>query len=328
MPAWLKLAVRPSRTGRPRWGRVAAGRPPRPGPPRRHRHRGRRSAPRRQRRRSRRGVSCGRDGLDRLKPLGRFEQPAGDRLPCRQRRRAAPAPARRAPAPPRLAVRASAMASSSCAASESPAWTFACAPASARRVRCAGSGVSSGRALKNAAAAANAAPRLRPAGRTFEFTGDVLVGAFGRLRPVPGATVGVGRRVRCVCRARRAPPAVPRRTPTGKRPSGRAGDGSAPGRRTPPAPPRPRAGQPGRRSRAAPPRATGAPDHRSARPPRGQAGSCSLPAAPRPGAGTSLQSCLAPGRARQTEPARQLGAANSRGSSTSASGLPCVSATI
>ena len=147
------------------------------------------------------------------------------------------------------------------------------APRPLRRV-----GRQQGRPLKERGGGSHAAPRLRPAGRPLKLTGDVLVGAFGGFRPVPGAAVGIKRRVRRVGEGgvRLLP------FPGGRRPvDGRAGE------RVTEAHPRaelhqPRhdrgPGGPGRRSRAAPPRATGAPGRRSARPPRAAAGACSRPA--------------------------------------------------
>ena len=130
------------------------------------------------------------------------------------------------------------------------------APRQAPPRRRAGSGVSRVGALKERGRGSHAAPRLRAAGRPLKLDRRRPRRAFGA--PPPGARRD-GRDQRRVGRVREGGVrlAAPRREPTGRPPSGRAGDGSAPGRRTPSAPPRPRAGAAaGRRSRAARRRAT------------------------------------------------------------------------
>src|SRR5205807_3415176 len=92
---------------------------------------------------------------------------------------------------------------------------------------------------------------------------------LGPARPGPGARpAGQDRRKRRWPRpARRAVPASSGPMPTGRPPSAPADAGTAPARRTLPAPPPPPAPPPRRRSRAAQPPATQAPDRRTDRPP-------------------------------------------------------------
>ena len=209
------------------------------------------------------------------------------------------------------------------AASGAPASSFACAAASARAPRRAGSGVSSAARSRNAAAAASAAARLRPAGRALQLVGHLLVGPrpprardarpadrgparVGRLgqRAVDLAALGRGRR-----------PVDGRAHQRMAEPHPRADLDQA--RRLAPAPPR-RA-----RSRAARPRATAASRRRPARPPPAAAAAASRPGAARAGARSPARSGppAAARRAGRTRRPARVGV-NPRGSSSSASGLP------
>ena len=77
------------------------------------------------------------------------------------------------------------------AASNAPACRLACAAASARSARRAGSTVSATARCRNAAAAATPAASLRSAGRAFELGSDLLVRARRRVGSVPGAPIWV-----------------------------------------------------------------------------------------------------------------------------------------
>ena len=185
-----------------------------------------------------------------------------------------------------------------------------------------------GGASRNAAAAPRATARLRPGGRAFQLRGDILVRPGRGLRPVPGPAVGIERPGRSRPRARGAPPAFPRPTPTGRPPSGPADDGTAPGCRTRPGRPRPPAWPPRHRSRAARQLATPALGRQSDRPPPAASAACSRPGERQAAAGSSPRSAraAAPPRAARTRPPAQQ--AQPRGSSSRARGLPRVSATI
>ena len=87
------------------------------------------------------------------------------------------------------------MASRPSAASGAPAWCLACAAASARAARRAGSSVSPADRSRNAAAAARPPRALGPARALLEFGGDVLIGARRGLGPVPGPPVRINHRV-------------------------------------------------------------------------------------------------------------------------------------
>ena len=90
---------------------------------------------------------------------------------------------------------ASAAASSDSAASNAPACSLACAAASARCARRAGSGVSSAARSRNAAPAATPAASLGPLGGSVELGGDLLVGRRGGPGTMPRPAVGIEHRI-------------------------------------------------------------------------------------------------------------------------------------
>ena len=179
--------------------------------------------------------------------------------------------------------------------------TSAWAAARARGPRRPGSGVSSAARGRNAAAAATPTARLRPVGRALELGGHDLVRPRGGMRrdATPG---GRDRRPGRSPRPARGAPRVGRCwSPRDRRPSARAGAGSAPGRRTRsdprPRPERPRRPDPepsaARHSRLTSPTGSAAATSRrrrvSAGRTRAAAGSsarCGWPAAARPDART------------------------------------------
>ena len=193
----------------------------------------------------------------------------------------------------------------------------------------AGSGVSSVARSRNAAGRREAAAAAGPVGGAQHVGGHRLVGAGGRVRGVPGAPVGIGDGVGRLgqgamhrAAVARGGPAVDRRAhqrmleahaeaeldQTGGlgRPAGVA-----------------------RRSRAAPPRATAARGRRPARRPPRSSSSCVSAAATARAAGTSARCGSASGRASGSpNPPASSAGVSPRGSSSSASGLPRVSATI
>ncbi len=85
--------------------------------------------------------------------------------------------------------------SSDKASSGAPASCLAPAASSARRARAPGSTRERGRALEERRGRRQPAARLRPPGGALQLLGDVLVGADGGLRAVPGVTIGVERGV-------------------------------------------------------------------------------------------------------------------------------------
>ena len=99
-----------------------------------------------------------------------------------------------------------------------PAWCLACAAASARCARRAGSGVSSAARSRKAAAAARP-PRARAAQPALEFGGHAFVEPGCGVRTMPGAAIGIGVGVVASASARW----TRRRLPT--RPCGRPGPG-------------------------------------------------------------------------------------------------------
>ena len=224
---------------------------------------------------------------------------------------------------------ASAAASSSSAASSAPASRLARAAASRRRARRAGSGVSIAALSRNAAAAATPPRASARVGRALELVGDLLVGTGRRLGAVPGAPVGIelgigGLGQRGVQRA----PLLRRGRAVGRRAHG-TGGGSAPGRRSRTARPRPPASRPAGRCRAARPRARRAAARRPDRPPRAPAAGACRRGAARAVAGTSPPgSRPLPAVTGPEKPPASSAALMPRGSSSSSSGLPCVSATI
>ena len=60
-----------------------------------------------------------------------------------------------------------------------------------------GLGCERGGALEEGSDGRQSAARLRPSSGTLELCGDVLVGHGCRLRPVPGAAIGVDLRIGC-----------------------------------------------------------------------------------------------------------------------------------
>jgi hypothetical protein len=104
------------------------------------------------------------------------------------------------------------------AASSAPAWCLACAAASARPARRAGSSVSAAARSRNAAAAASP-PRAcaRPAER-YQLGGDVRVEPGRRLGEMPGAAIGIDLRIGGGCqRAVDITPVLRRRVPIDRR---------------------------------------------------------------------------------------------------------------
>ena len=172
-------------------------------------------------------------------------------------------------------------------------------------------------------------PGLCPSGGSFELGGDLLIRTDHRLGAVPGPPVGVGGRVGDV--GQRPVQLVP--ALGGRRPVGRRAD-----QRMPELHPDPELDQPGldRRRRglhreAEPARrpADQEPGPRWGRRPPAEAAVGSVPAVP-PVAGESCpRSAPISGaaRGRPNPPASSVGV-NPRGSSSSARGFPCVSATI
>ena len=185
------------------------------------------------------------------------------------------------------------------------------------------------RAVQERGRGGEASARLGPLGGALEIAGDLLVGAERRPRAVPGAPVGVELRVdglgqrgvQCLALAGR----------------GRAVRGRAHERvpephldcRSPADPSPPRARRRRGRCRAVRPPATGAAARRPGRPPRAAAACAWRREAARGGAGIRPRCCwtatAGPGR---PKPPASSAALMPRGSSSSASGLPCVSATI
>ena len=110
------------------------------------------------------------------------------------------------------------MASRSSAASKSPASTLADAAASARAGALRSVERQHRGALQERRRCGESAPRLRPAGRTLEFGGDVLIGSRRGVGPVPGASIGVQFRVGDLRqRVMHALPVLKRRRPVGRR---------------------------------------------------------------------------------------------------------------
>ena len=163
---------------------------------------------------------------------------------------------------------------------------LACAAASARCARRAGSSVSPAERSRNAAAAARPPRRCaRPAellkfGRQPSSSGPGAAWARCQARRSGSATGSVASASAPCSSCPRLEP-----MPTGRPPSAPADAGTARGRRTPPAPPPPPASPPRHRSRAARPPATPAPDRRSDQPP---------PAAPAAGSRTGKRLQLPP----------------------------------
>jgi hypothetical protein len=263
----------------------------------------------------------------------RWLQPPGA---LQQQRRGVAAPARderelgrtrsARPAGSSLSGPASAMASRSRAASNAPAWISACAAASARPARRAGSSCQHRARCRNARRG-QAAARLRPAGRAFELGGDVLIRPGGGLRPVPGAPVGIESAIGRPPPAPGAPPPLLSRC----RPVGRRAH-----QRMPEPDPGAELGQAvlGRGSRRAAPipsraaaRHTSA-GRRSARPPRAAAAAGSRGQGVDAPPEALLDAARERHRAGQPEPARQLGRRQFPWQLQQASGLPRVSATI
>ena len=113
------------------------------------------------------------------------------------------------------------------------------APRAARRV-----GREHGRGLEERGGRGDAAARQGAAGRAFELLGDLLVGPGRRLGAVPGAPVGIELRIRGLGqRGVQRVPFAPA-TPSGRPPSARTGDGTAPARRSPAVRRRPPASRP------------------------------------------------------------------------------------
>ena len=221
------------------------------------------------------------------------------------------------------------MASSSSAASKAPAWTLVRAAASARPARCAGSSVSIRGPLQKCGRCGQPAACLRPPGRAFQLRGDVLIWPGRGLRPVPGPPVGIDPRIGDLRQRARAPPACPGPTLTGRPPSGPADGGTAPGCRTRPGRPRPRVRLRRRRCPARRPLATPAPGRQSGRPPPAGAAAGSGPG--RACTRRRKLSSMLPARGTapgSPNPPASWAGVNPRGSSSKASGLPRVSATI
>ena len=146
------------------------------------------------------------------------------------------------------------------------------APSSARRTRRVGSGVSAAACSRNAAAAATPPWAQRAAGRPLELRGHRLVRVRGRASAMPGAAIGIDVRIGDVGERPVHLPPSRQASPTGRRPTGRGGAGTGPGRAA-------RSGRPPRRRsplpvgcRAAARRATAAERRRPVRrPPPGAA---------------------------------------------------------
>ena len=185
-------------------------------------------------------------------------------------------------------------------------------------------------ALQERGRRGEAAARLRPPGRALELQGDLLVGSRGAPRP-DATRGGPGRRPgRSPPPAPGGPPGAPRRPPTGTPPSAPADGGTSRARRSPAARPPPRRPRPPGRCRAARPRASS----RSGSP----IGSAAATSSRTPRVlGERLEpadeALLDPSRKRCPPPAARTrrpapSPSSPRGSSSSASGLPRVSAMI
>ena len=217
---------------------------------------------------------------------------------------------------------ASAMASSSRAASGSPASSFASAPTSARRAAGRGRGWRS--PAQETPPRRRATPRCaRPADRSSSpaTSSSGPSAACARCQARRSGRAGSVAR-----RGRRGPAAFLGRGGAGRRPSGRGGDGSGPASRTPQARQTAARGRGGRcRAARGPPDRTGSPvGSAAASSIRRCFGSGKL------GAGEEISSSHV-GRTTASagrKPAGQLGGGQSGGNSSSASGLPRVSATI
>ena len=110
-----------------------------------------------------------------------------------------------------------------------PASNFACAAASARLPLAGRIGGQLGRARQERGGRRRAPTGLRPVGRALQLGGHRLVGPGRRLRPVPGAAIGIGRPDRSPRPALDAPPGGRESPPPGRPPSGPADGGTAPG---------------------------------------------------------------------------------------------------
>ena len=171
------------------------------------------------------------------------------------------------------------------------------------------------------------AARQRAAGRAFQLLGDLLVGRGRRLGAVPGAPVGVELGLRGLGQGGvQRVPFLRRRRAVGRRAHG-TGDGTAPARRSRAGRRRPPPPRPADRCRAARPRATRATARRRDRPPRAAAAA----ACPREARSSRRSERVLDAHARRPgrpKPPASSAALMPRGSSSSASGLPRVSAMI
>ena len=187
-----------------------------------------------------------------------------------------------------------------------------------------------GGALEERGGRRQPAARLRAPGRALQLVGDVLVGAERGLGAVPGATIGIERRHRWPRPAPDARLADPRPAPPGRSPSAGADGGTRP---APPSSSRPSPtagaiasiGEPELRRRSPQQRRLAGRLGRGQQQQPLRGGRQLLDAAPEARLDPALQRQLAAeGRSRRPAPR----ATTSRGSSSSASGLPRASARI
>ena len=224
---------------------------------------------------------------------------------------------------------ASAAASSPSAASNAPACRLACAAASSRSARRAGSTVRSAARPEERRRGAEAAARLRSAGGPLQLVSDLLVGALGGVRAVPCTAIRLERGIRDVGQRCMDAPALVVRC--------RSIDGRS-HERMPESNLCAHVQQAFLRSPAQPqcpgcpvgwPLATSGPGRRPAPRPRPGASAASAAACP-PAASESSPRSGPTGAPRSgiPNPPANCAVESPRGSSSSASGLPRVSATI